>query len=211
MLISLIDRWNGLCRRLPQAPPLEAAFVIYPLLETLYAHPPRAYHNLSHIENCLALLAEPNLGASDPAIEFALWFHDCIYIPGASDNELKSAALATVIARGLLQTEAWCESVRRLIFATRHNGTATAVDEQILADIDLSILGASWSEYDCYRKGIRKEYDFVDDAAFREGRTAVLRSFLVQSHIFHTDRFRDRFESIARTNIEREIAGLQGQ
>lgn len=185
--------------------------MIFPLLETLYARPPRVYHNLTHVESCLVVLSEPNLGTSDPAIEFAIWFHDCIYVPGASDNELRSAALATVIARGLRQSEDWCESVRRLILVTRHNGTANARDEQLLTDIDLSILGASWSEYDNYRKGIRDEYDFVDDAAFREGRMAVLRGFLGQPLIFHTDRFRERFESVARANIEREIVALQGQ
>ncbi len=209
MRISLIDRWNGLCRRLPQSAPLEAAYVIYPLLETLYSHPPRAYHNFAHIESCLALLFEPNWGVSDPAIEFALWFHDCIYIPGASDNELQSAALATVIARGLQQTDQWCETVRRLILATRHDGKATASDEQLLADVDLSILGASRGDYDAYRKGIRQEYDFVKDAEYSEGRTAILRGFLERFHIFHTDRFRERFESIARCNLQYEILDLQ--
>lgn len=78
----------------------------------------------------------------------------------------------------------------------------------LLQDIDLSILGSDAELYDRYEGWIRQEYDFVPEAAFRKGRSAVLQSFLDQAVIYHTVELRERLEVPARDNLSRALAKL---
>src|SRR4051812_45146228 len=60
-----------------------------------YCEPARHYHNLLHLDECLAELETVRTTAQSPAaIAAALWFHDGVYDPRASQNEEASAALA---------------------------------------------------------------------------------------------------------------------
>ena len=83
--------------------------------------------------------------ASD-TIEMAIWYHDCIYDPQQSDNEAQSAqhcrrCLGDSV---IIEILADCE---RLIMATDPRlPRAGKLDEDLLVDIDLSILGASTEE-----------------------------------------------------------------
>jgi predicted metal-dependent HD superfamily phosphohydrolase len=78
----------------------------------------------------------------------------------------------------------------------------------LLQDIDLSILGADAELYDRYEGWIRQEYDFVPGAAFRKGRSAVLRSFLDQPVLYHTAELSERLEVSARDNLSRALVEL---
>ena len=66
---------------------------IFDLLTDHYQEAHRHYHNGHHIVVCLQAYddAAVAIGADD-AVEMALWFHDAIYTPGASDNEARSVA-----------------------------------------------------------------------------------------------------------------------
>nr|QQZ48661.1 hypothetical protein JKL49_14175 [Phenylobacterium glaciei] len=67
-----------------------------PDLEAAYAQPHRRYHTRTHIEQCLALLDQvPDLMDSErQVLTYAIWWHDAVYDPTASDNEAKSAEMA---------------------------------------------------------------------------------------------------------------------
>jgi predicted metal-dependent HD superfamily phosphohydrolase len=79
----------------------------------------------------------------------------------------------------------------------------------LLQDIDLSILGADAKLYDRYEGWIRQEYDFVPEAAFRKGRSAVLQSFQDQDVIYHTADLREKLELPARENLSRALENLR--
>jgi predicted metal-dependent HD superfamily phosphohydrolase len=65
---------------------------IYEKLAASYSEPHRAYHNLTHLHECLvALDASAVEPASARIVEVALWFHDSVYDPKAGDNEEQSA------------------------------------------------------------------------------------------------------------------------
>ena len=177
-----------------------------------YAEPHRAYHVLAHIERCLDELDEARHLASDAdAVEAALWFHDAVYETDRRDNEERSARLAEeALAR------AGVEAARRariadLVMATRHDAPAQetgarAIDERLIADIDLAILGADVPEFERYEAAIRDEYAAVPPEMFRAGRAAILRRFLNRRAIYSTDEFRNRYEARARMNLARSVA-----
>jgi predicted metal-dependent HD superfamily phosphohydrolase len=94
--------------------------------------------------------------------------------------------------------------------ATRHNAVSRDVDEQILVDVDLSILGASPERFDEYEQQVREEYSWVPDVLFRRKRRSVLTEFLEWPTIFNTAGFINRYEAQARANLERSIKRLVG-
>jgi predicted metal-dependent HD superfamily phosphohydrolase len=81
-------------------------------------------------------------------------------------------------------------------------------DAALFLDMDLAILGAPPAAFDAYEEAVRREYAWVDDAAWRTGRAAVLRTFLERPHVFHTPEFRERFEDRARENMARSLGRL---
>ena len=78
-------------------------------------------------------------------------------------------------------------------------------DSAYLLDMDLSILGASWSEYEQYAQAVRQEYAHVSNIDYRVGRIAVLTELLAHPTLYLTDYYSTRLETQARQNIKREI------
>lgn len=180
------------------------------LLRPRYLEPHRAYHGLAHVETLLALLDEHAAWARDrPAIELAIWFHDAVYDPQRSDNEMRSAELAAEML-GRDQADATLVAkVQRMVRATqRHEWTDGDADTALFLDLDLSILGAGEAAYDRYAKQIRQEYAWVPEPDFRAQRAAVLRRFLARERLYFTPALRARWEEAARRNLAREIAAL---
>ena len=93
----------------------------------------------------LALLDEvPELMDSERRVlTWAIWWHDAIYDPRASDNEARSAELAKRELRDLDATLHERDEVARLIRLTAgHEVEAEDRLGEILVSIDLAILGA---------------------------------------------------------------------
>lgn len=201
---GLQKRWNRVV-----APLLPNPQATWQQLASLYSEPHRHYHTLDHVAACLKWLDQHHHLAADPlCIELALWAHDVIYDPRASDNEARSADwFAQQFADSTL-TNAQRNRVHALILATIHPHPPTDPDMALLQDIDLSILGADAKLYDRYEGWIRLEYDFVPEEAFRKGRSAVLQGFLDQDVIYHTAELRERLEMLARDNLSRALGKL---
>jgi predicted metal-dependent HD superfamily phosphohydrolase len=172
-----------------------------------YSEPGRHYHDGRHVLACLKALDQyPGKIGNTNAIELALWYHDAIYDPRASDNEVQSAKFF----RSEFQAFAsGVEKVENLILATRHGCVEPeCADSALMIDIDLAILGADPARYQIYAEDIRKEYSHVADQPYREGRLAILKGFLRQKKIYHTRHFRKLLEDQARTNLVAEIEAL---
>jgi predicted metal-dependent HD superfamily phosphohydrolase len=172
-----------------------------------YAEPHRKYHTLQHLHECLSLF-ETMLDAPDhsPEVEMALWFHDAIYDLKSSNNEDLSATWAE---KALLEASVARESaslVRNLVLATKHTALPTTRDEQVLVDIDLSILGASEERFAEYEHQIREEYSYVPSLLFKIKRRAVLRSFLDRPAIYNTPILHGQLEAKARANLAKATA-----
>ncbi|MFT3777910.1 MAG: N-methyl-D-aspartate receptor NMDAR2C subunit [Ottowia sp.] len=167
-----------------------------------YAEPHRKYHTLQHLEECLTLFDTMREAPDHPAaVEMALWFHDAIYDLKSSQNEERSAGWSydELLSSGASATAA--DLVRSLILATKHAGIPATRDEQVLVDIDLSILGASDARFAEYERQIREEYSYVPGFLFRNKRRAILRSFLERPKIYNTPALHQQLEARARANL----------
>lgn len=200
------DRWRRLLESLALPPDEDT----YERLVEGYSQKHRKYHNVTHLEDCLAQLDGARHLADEPdEVEIALWFHDAIYEPYASDNEVKSAewAWAFLTEQGRSDEER-AGRVRDHILATLHDGRAESNDSTLLVDIDLSILGADEDEYRRFEAAVREEYRWVPRFVYRKKRRAILESFLARQQIYVHDLFRQRLEERARGNLEAAIVAL---
>lgn len=210
---------------------LETAFdTVFNELIAAYQEPHRHYHTLAHLQDCLEKLdaAKPAAAVENAdEIELALWFHDAIYnthqapMPQAStpqvraDNEALSALWMKRVATaaGLQQSGSSGEGaniarIESLILATRHAALPVSDSEQLLVDIDLSVLGADERAFAAYEKNIRLEYLWVEESLFRAKRAEILQQFLDREPLYHTPFFHDRYEARAKQNLAASIRKL---
>jgi predicted metal-dependent HD superfamily phosphohydrolase len=166
----------------------------------------RKYHTLQHLNECIAWFEKVGSLAKRPhEVEIALWFHDAVYDLQSRENEEQSAGLACLsMMMANVKSDA-IERVAQLILATQHTAEPTLQDEQLLVDIDLSILGASPARFTEYETQIRDEYSFVEEALFRSKRREILLSFLDRKRIYATDAVFEELEQQARDNLLKAI------
>lgn len=182
---------------------------VFDQLLARYSEPHRAYHTLRHLDECFEKLAELRTEAIHiEEIEIAIWFHDAIYDVSSSVNEQKSAEWAKQIVATAGASQAAAERIYALVMVTCHNAMPRGMDETILVDVDLSILGASPDRFDEYERQVRQEYAWVPETMFRSERRKILKEFLNRRTIYNTKTFIARYEAQARINLERSVKNL---
>jgi predicted metal-dependent HD superfamily phosphohydrolase len=197
-------------------PPLLAAEAgLRDRLTEAYDEPHRGYHNRQHLAEVFAridtiLAAGPGIAVDRDAVLLAAWFHDAVYDHDA-DNEERSAELAEheLTAAGV-EPSLVAEVARLVRLTTSHAVAADDPGGQVLCDADLGILAAEEPRYTEYTDGVRGEYQHVGDADFRRGRALILRGLLDLPSLFNTGFAREHWEALARANLERELAALEG-
>lgn len=200
------DRFTDLWNRIKAQGSAENEFN---RLNLRYSEPQRFYHNMNHVKSCLTeldsakqLVQQPNL------VEFAIWYHDAIYDTKAKDNEKRSAQLAYDVCLSAQLQHNFANGTRDLIIATKHDALPPGIDGRLLIDVDLSILGKPTVEFDEYEQNIRKEYSWIPEDQFRQGRSQILQMFLNRDSIYLTDFFKGKYESQARENLQISIEAL---
>lgn len=179
-----------------------------------YGEEHRAYHTAAHVAEVLAMAGDlVDLARQPEAVELAAWLHDVVYEPraGAGVNEAASAALAAEVLGSLGVDDGVVATTGRLIELTAdHTVEPGDVDGAVLVDADLWILAAPPGRYRRYAAAVRSEHAWVDDAAWRQGRSAVLRRFAGRPRLYVTDRAHAALDGRARRNLEWELAALGG-
>jgi predicted metal-dependent HD superfamily phosphohydrolase len=175
-------------------------------IEKNYSKKNRHYHNMAHLNHLLQALwlVKDNIENWE-TILFTLYYHDIVYNALKSNNEAKSAELATKRMQAIAVPDekiALCESQ---ILATKSHQLSTNSDTNYFTDADLSILGASEDVYRNYYQNVRKEYSIYPDMIYKPGRKKVLQHFLTMDSIFKTPYFYEKFETQARKNLQMEL------
>jgi predicted metal-dependent HD superfamily phosphohydrolase len=201
-----LPRWLALWSRLgAQSDGLQ----VFQTLSATYTQAARVYHTTEHISDCLSQFDWSRELAERPdEVEAALWFHDAVYAPGATDNEEQSARLAQALLESGGVPRESVQRIAELVLATRHLSIPQDPDTRHLCDIDLSILGRERPEFERFERKIRQEFSWVPAPVYRSTRSRVLRGFLDRPAIYQTRMFRDRYELRARQNLEWALAVL---
>lgn len=177
-----------------------------------YGGPTRGYHDEQHLSEVLdAIDRLAAQGGSDhrpadlAAVRLAAWFHDVVY-EAAPDDERRSAEAARTTLDLLDVEPATVSEVARLVLLTAtHDPAAADAAGALLCDADLAVLAADRERYADYAAGVRREYARYDDAAFANGRAAVLARLLERPAIYATAAARAAWEERARANLRAEL------
>lgn len=200
-----IKRWHKLMNTLNVSENNDTFF----MLQKAYSEPHRFYHNAKHIDDCLYWLDKASFIAKRPwEIEIALWFHDAIYLPLSTRNEIKSSRLAINFLILIGSSSERNIRVNYFIAYTKHEAYPIFGDNALMVDIDLTILGSNPEEYKIYEDNIRKEYIDVPSSIYKPKRIDILQSFLNRPSIYNTAYFSGLLENQARKNLEWAIIYL---
>ena len=126
MVRHLADAWITLARRAGARDDVAGAGAA---LLGRWSEPHRAYHDLAHLDEVLHRIDLLAGEADRPdLVRLAAWFHDAVYDPRATDNEERSAEVATVALADLgLAPDAVAEVARLVrLTATLPSRPATA-------------------------------------------------------------------------------------
>lgn len=201
-------RWISLWSRLGAS---GDAAPVFDELTAAYQEPVRAYHTTTHILHCLSEFDRSrSLAVRPDEVEAALWFHDAVYVPGAPDNEHRSALLAESALSRAGASPTAARQIGKLVLVTQHLSVPSDPDAQLICDIDLAILGQDARAYDQFEQQIRREYAWVPEPTYRRARSEILDGFLRRRSIYQTEDFRRRYEQRARSNLESRLAQLAG-
>jgi len=182
----------------------------YRALANAYSEPHRHYHTNLHIDSCLNHLEEVrNLAEYPNEIALALWFHDAIYSPYSKENELKSASwVEEFLGKNSVAADRSAR-IQGLIMITRHDRPTASMDESLIVDIDLTILGSSAADYAAFEKAIREEYKNIPSFIYWRKRKKILSDFVAKERIYQNQCFYDILEKQARENLSSVLAPAQ--
>lgn len=183
-------------------------------LMTHYSEPGRHHHAPSHIKDCISSFNTVKYLSKNPIdVALSIFSHDIFNTPGAPDNEERSSEWIMQVMSEAQLPQTMVEKTGRLVMVTKtHQPDSGDIDEQIMADVDLLILGRHPIIYDQYKNNIRKEYSTVPFYRFRPGRIEVLKKLeerLDNGELFHLPYFRHKAEETAKYNLQREIQELK--
>ena len=175
----------------------------------------RHYHTARHVRwvvQHIRALA-PAAGVVDADLDIvvaAAFFHDVVYDPTASGNEAASASMARRALTDLGWPPEPTERAATMIEATATHGDVDGDRAtSVLLAADLGVLAAEPGAYGDYVRNVRKEYEHLDDTAWREGRTAFVRSMLARGSIFPASLRLETWEKRARANLTAELAAMR--
>ena len=200
IILSMKERFTELLCRFESSTVTDK---IWEVVERYYSDG-RQYHNLDHIKFCLDQFREVDeLAHAKQEVRAAIWFHDIV------DDEKESARVAEFIFRMVGIGEISVKHIVDLILVTNCHDNPQGVDQQLIIDCDLAILGQPEGVYIDYTGRLREEaYKSVQDQ-FVFLRRRFLKAFLERDTIFQTYGFIERYEEAARMNMQNEIDKLK--
>ena len=204
-----LGAWLQVWRQSWQLLGVEASVPELTAVLSAWSEPHRHYHDQRHLRECLDRWADWGHLADRPGeVALALWYHDAVYAPKDSDNELRSAVWAVrAMTKAGLDADI-SQRVHDLIMATCHDAPAPARDAELVVDIDLATLGADPERFEAYDRDVRKEYAWVPFFLYKRKRRVVLQAFLDRPRIYATDVAHAALETNARLNLSSALERL---
>lgn len=154
------------------------SFPFYNEVRSRYNEPHRHYHNWNHVERLFDLLEDFDDDIFIPSFTFkkelalSILFHDSVYDPKRSDNEVESVKLFYEMTN-CLDLGVDRNKIENLILST--SNPSLNYDKSFLVRLDVHDL----KDYDKAvqnEKLIFKEYEFVDWSLYKKKRLEILRN-----------------------------------
>ena len=142
------------------------------------------------------------------AVEFAIWFHDCIYKLGACDNEALSRDWFVKQTKDYI-VPAMIDCVDKLIMDTRHLSVPDSDDGKLIADIDLTSFGLPWDEYMHDSRAVQSEYPRISNGCEIQSKILFLEKLLDDGQIYYSDYYLAHFEEKAQNNVKKHLQILR--
>lgn len=184
-------------------------------LTTLYSSPDRYYHNMRHINRCLAEVDKLQMQLPEKdLLKAAFWFHDAIYNPYSKTNEADSATLFknSITLMHARNIDMCVNLIKITALHTEHidfnDSNIETQLQQYMLDIDLISLADSKYQYVNNSRNIRKEYYCYDDNDYLNGRIDFLKKMLKRPSLFYSDCYK-HLEREARLNLDGELDALK--
>lgn len=211
---------------LPYALPLEQQSLLAPILNQSHRH----YHNIIHVNDCLAELYkwyDQNRGTEyDQHLTYAIWYHDIVYNPYAPTplNEEQSAKLFEHVVEAYEYNQDFTNygmiaTVKEIIRWTAYHvvtnnfeicDTALVPDvAHLMMDIDLAQMGHSLATFSKNSLNIRQEYHRTSDMDVVRGRLKFFKELNKRDTFYYTEFFRDLYHEQSKKNVKTEIKVLE--
>jgi predicted metal-dependent HD superfamily phosphohydrolase len=180
-----------------------------------YLEKERHYHTYEHIDACLEDFdSAKHLSENPDALEIGIVGHDSIYEIGVNDNEERSADFMYNICLAADVNISLINDARNIILVSKHNKIPRTIDEELMIDIDLLILGKPENIFNEYEKNIWLEYKAkYNEQEYMAGRADFLKKNFLEKEkrpcIYYTEYFKDKYERKARENLEMSINRLK--
>jgi predicted metal-dependent HD superfamily phosphohydrolase len=189
-------------------------------LRDRYAQPWRHFHTWEHVERVLKAAewyyTTITMGRTPPSgVYSAILWHDAVYLPGATDNERKSADLYRDQHKGYQD----CRMTLWVQKAIQATATHEPVIEglhgvhgpiNVMLSCDLVSLAAPWHVFKQDARNICKEYlTAYDEKVVREGRVHFYEQMAKRKTIYPHPYFEMTHGKRARVNLYRAL--LEGE
>lgn len=177
-------------------------------LRERYAQPWRHFHTWDHVQRLMRAAEWFYAPYVVPqSVRDAILYHDAVYIPGATDNEEKSAELYDAEEPKAIIW--WRKTIQDYILATKfHRTINTTSHKAVFLSCDLVSLAAPWPQFCLDSQNVCKEYAYAYDAEkVRAGRKAFYESMLARATIYPHPYFQRTHERRARLNMEQALRG----
>lgn len=166
------------------------------------------YHNIMHILIMFKFAQENNIELNIEQ-KFAIWFHDIIVNPLMQNNEELSLLLMEAFLKPYVSEE-FLKNVKKHIRATSFyllnekelNLVNNDENSHIIMDLDLHSLCQSYQYFTFIKKLIKKERKNTGFTLSKESDMNFVIKLLERKFIFRSSLFQNKFESIARDNLE---------
>jgi len=202
--------WMSFIKEAGSTPEASLVSSCFDNLVTRYTEPHRRYHTLEHIVSMLDEFMEVRIFLISPlSVQGGIWFHDVIYDVHSNCNEEASAQYAYAELVQLGVSESLILTVCHMIRVSDHKSSSLfeSLDTQLFLDLDVAILGKSWSEFLVFESGIRYEYQHVPELVYCRERIKVLEA--LSSQLYMTEYGKQSYQLAASRNLKRMIAILR--
>ncbi|XP_050097846.1 uncharacterized protein LOC126578887 [Anopheles aquasalis] len=194
--------WENISTALELSPEVSEKWLAK--LRTQYSDTNRRYHT----ESELIRRKIPHLTGASVCLQLATLFQ---YYHFDADKDCMSkncAAVEEFFTDANLDNKSLENNVKRLLGDMQSDaGDLLEEDVQFFQDLDLLVLGTPPEEYQQYTRLLREECT----SSYDKTRLKLLQTLCRIPCIYSTKEFSERFETVARRNIEQEVKDLQAK